>query len=195
MMLGDDVDGGAIPLVQAVVQRSVGGDVLDEQHGERADQFGRPVEPLGHPAELGDQVSGSVVRVGVVVGVAGVEHRVEQLLLGLEVMQQPGGGHPGLLGDLGQRGVAPAVARQQPLGHAEDPLPAVLALGEERRVGPRGARGCHGTPSFNQPSEHTVGRFVRCDKGLSEKSFDGAITPQVSGFVRPIAPRGRATWR
>ena len=31
-----------------------------------------------------------VVGVDVVVGVAGVEHRVEQLLLGLEVVQQPG---------------------------------------------------------------------------------------------------------
>ena len=50
--------GGAVPLVQAVVQRRVGGDVLDEQHGERADQFGCPVEPLGDAAELGDQVAG-----------------------------------------------------------------------------------------------------------------------------------------
>ena len=47
--LGEDVDGVAIPLVQAVVQRRVGRDVLDEQHGERADEFGGAVEPLGHP--------------------------------------------------------------------------------------------------------------------------------------------------
>ena len=88
--VGEDVDRGAIALVQAVVQRRVGRDVLDEQHGERADQFGCAVEALGHPAELGDQVAGLVVRVDVVVFVAGVEHRVEQLLLGLEVVQQPG---------------------------------------------------------------------------------------------------------
>jgi hypothetical protein len=70
-----------------------------------------------------------------VVLVAGVEHRVEQLLLGLEVVQQPGRRHPGFLGDLGQRGVAPSVAREQPLGHAENALPTVLALGEQRLVG------------------------------------------------------------
>ena len=101
-----------IPLVQAVVQWSVGRDVLDEQHRECADQFGRAVEPLGHAAELGDEVTGAVIRVGVVVVVAGVEHRVEQLLLGLEVMQQSRGRDPGFLGDLGQGGVAPPVACQ-----------------------------------------------------------------------------------
>ena len=73
----------------------------------------------------------------VVVGVAGIEHRVEQLLLGLEVVQQPGRADPGLLGDLRQRGVAPAVAREQTLGDGEDALFAVLALGEQRRVRPR----------------------------------------------------------
>ena len=53
-------------------------------------EFRRAVEPLGHAAELGEEVTGAVIRVGVVVVVAGVEHRVEQLLLGLEVVQQPG---------------------------------------------------------------------------------------------------------
>ena len=119
------------------MQRGVRRDVLDQQHRERADQLGGAFEPLGHPAQLGDQVAAAVIRVGVVVGVAGVEHRVEQLFLGFEVVQQTGGRDPGLLGDLGQRRVAPAVARQQPLGDREDALPAVLALGEERRVRPR----------------------------------------------------------
>ena len=84
----------------------------------------------GDPAELGDQVAGLVVGVDGVVFVAGIEHRVEQLLLGFEVVQQPGRRDAGFLGDLGQRGVAPSVAREQSLGHAEDPLSAVLALGE-----------------------------------------------------------------
>ena len=132
--VGDDVDRVAVPREQAVVQRRVGRDVLDQQHGERADQFGRAVEPLCHPPDLGDEVPGRPVGVRVVVGVAGVEHRVEQLLLGLEMMQQPGRGHPGFLGDLGQRGVAPAVARQQSLGHGENPLLAVVALGKKRGV-------------------------------------------------------------
>ena len=149
MISDENVDGAAIPLVQAVVQWSVGGDVLDEQHGEGADQLGCPVEPLWHADQLGDQVTGAVVRVGRIIGVAGVEHRVEQLLLGLEVMQQPGRRDAGFLGDLGQRGVAPAVAREQPLGHTENALPAVLALGEaESHRGAGGCRGCHRTPSF-----------------------------------------------
>ena len=104
----------------------------------------------------------------VVVGVTRIEHRVEQLLLGFEVMQQPGRRDAGLLGYLGQRGVAPAIARQQSLGHREDPLPAVLALGQKRGVRAMSARAksrrhlCSGhlTPSSNQPSEHTVGWFA-----------------------------------
>ena len=92
----------------------------------------------GTRLEFGDQIAGAVVRVDLVVGVAGVENGVEQLLLGFEMVQQPGGRHPGFLGDLRQRGVAPAVARQQPLSHSEYPLPAVLAFGEEARIGPWG---------------------------------------------------------
>ena len=84
------------------MQRRVGRDVLDQQHRERADEFGCAVEPLGHAAEFGDQVAGAVVRVDLVVGVAGVENRVEQLFFGFEVVQQAGGSHPGLLGDLRQ---------------------------------------------------------------------------------------------
>ncbi len=76
---------------------------------------------------------------GVVVGVAGIQHRVEQLFLGLEVMQQPGRRDAGFLGDQGQRRVAPAVAREQPLGDGQNPLPAILALGEECGVGPASA--------------------------------------------------------
>ena len=125
-----------IPLVQAVVQRSVGRDVLDEQHRERADELGGAVEPLGHPAQLADEVTGAVIRVDGVVGVARVEHGVEQLFLGLEVVQQAGRGHPGFLGDLCQGRIAPSVAREQPLGLGEDALPAVLTFGEQRIIGP-----------------------------------------------------------
>ena len=71
---------------------------------------------------------------GVVIEVPRVQHRVQQLFLGFEVMQQAGGGDPGFPGDLGERGVAPAVAREEPLGDLEDPLPPVLALGEQRVV-------------------------------------------------------------
>ncbi len=61
---------------------------------------------------------------------------MEQLLLGLEVVQQARRADPGLLGDLPERDTAPTIARQQPLRHGQDPLPAVLALGEERGVRP-----------------------------------------------------------
>ena len=40
-----------------------------------------------------------------------VDDGVQELFLGLEVVQQPCGADPGLLGDLRQRRVAPAVAR------------------------------------------------------------------------------------
>ena len=116
--------------------------------------------------DLGNQVAGPV-GVGLVVEVARVEHRVQQLFLGFEVMQQPSGSDAGLAGDLGQRRGAPAVARQEPLRDGEDPLLAVLTFGEKRVVPP-----CvgHRTPLTvggpNQPSEHTVGWFARCDKGL-----------------------------
>ena len=142
----DDVPGVAVALVQTVVQRCVGSDVLRQQHREGSDQLRGTFEALRDPAELGDQIA-RPVRVRVVVGVAGVQHRVEQLLLGLEVVQQPGGRHPGLFGDLRQRGGAPAVARQQTLGHGEDALSAVLTFGEQGRVGTRrGFGGCHSTP-------------------------------------------------
>ena len=86
----------------------------DQQHGERADQFGRPVEAIGDLSDLAEQIAGPV-GVGLVVEVARVQHSVQQLLLGFEVMQQSRGGDPGFAGDLGQRGVAPAVAREEPL--------------------------------------------------------------------------------
>ena len=44
----------------------------------------------GTRLSLGDEITGAVIRMDVVVGVAGVEHRVEQLFLGLEVVQQAG---------------------------------------------------------------------------------------------------------
>src|ERR1700747_3031964 len=93
----------------------------------------------------------------VVVGVADVEHRVQQLFLGCEVMQQAGGAHAGLAGDLGKGRAAPPVTGQQPLRNGQDPLLAVFALGPQGIVRP-----CirHRTPSSNQPSEHTVGLFL-----------------------------------
>ena len=119
----------------AVVQRSVGQDVLDQQHRERADKFGRPVEAFGDLGDLDEKVTGPV-GVRVVVEVTRVQHRVQQLLLGFEVMQQARGGDPGLAGDLCERRVAPAVARQEALRDLEDPLLAVLPFGEQRVVSP-----------------------------------------------------------
>ena len=142
---------------ETVVQRSVRVEVLRQQHAVGADQFGRPVEPIGDRGDLRDQVAGPV-GVRVVVGVANVEHRVEQLFFGFEVMQQPGRTDPGLPGDLGQRRVAPPVAGEQPLRHGQDPLFAILTLGPQRLVRP-----ClgHRTPLSNQPTEHTVGWLGR----------------------------------
>ena len=118
----------------------------DQQHGERAQQFGRPVEAIGDLSDLAEQIA-APVGVGLVVEVARVQHRVQQLFLGFEVMQQSRRGNPGFAGDLGQRRVAPAVARQEPLRDREDPLLAVLALGEKRVVSPCGG---HRTPSSDR---------------------------------------------
>ena len=117
---------------------------------------GRPLEPLGHPFQLLDDVARHV-HVGQVVGVAGVEHRVQKLFFGLEVMQQTSRGHAGFLRDLAERGATPAIARQQTLRHGEDPLPPVLSLGEERGVSPLIG---HETP-FNQPTERTLDWLAR----------------------------------
>ena len=100
-----------------------------------AHQFGRPVEPIGDRGDLRDQVAGPV-GVRVVIGVADVEHRVQQLFFGFEVVQQAGRTDTGLTGDLGQRRIAPPVAGQQPLRDGQDPLFAVLALGAQRVVRP-----------------------------------------------------------
>src|SRR5690606_19293352 len=98
---------------------------------------------------------------GIVVCIACVEHGVQQLVLGLEVMQQSRRRKPGFPRDLGKARAAPTILRQAPLGDAENQLPPVLTLGEERVVS---ALHCP-TPSCslpNQPTEHTLGWFSRC---------------------------------
>jgi hypothetical protein len=74
--------------------------------------------------------------VRLVIEVACVEHRVQQLLFGLEMMQQPRGGDTGFAGNLGKCCAAPAVAREEPLRDSEDHLLAILAFGEQRVVSP-----------------------------------------------------------
>jgi hypothetical protein len=51
-------------------------------------------------------------------------------------MQQARWGDPGFAGDLGERGIAPAIAREQALCDVENPLLAILAFGEQRVVSP-----------------------------------------------------------
>ena len=96
------------------------------------------------------------VRVCQIVGIAGVEHRVKQLLLRREVVQQARRGNAGLRGDLPERGAAAAVARQQALSHGQDPLPPVLTPSEERGIPPLIS---HLTPS-NQLNERTLVWFT-----------------------------------
>src|SRR5580698_1114900 len=64
------------------------------------------------------------------------KHRVEQLLFGREVVQQPRRAHAGLLRDLAQRGAAAAIARHHPLRHGQDPRSPLLALREKRGITP-----------------------------------------------------------
>jgi hypothetical protein len=97
--LGDEVDRAAIPAEETFTQRGLRVEVLNQEDDERPDQIGRPPEAFDDPADLlGDVTVG--VAVNVVVQVAGVEHRVQQLILGVEVMEQTGGADPGVPGDL-----------------------------------------------------------------------------------------------
>jgi hypothetical protein len=163
--LGDDLRRIPLPAHQSVVQGRVGGNVLRQQHSECAHQFGCPVEAVGDLSDLPEQIAESV-RMRVVVAVTRVQHRVQQLLLGFEVMQKARRGDSGFAGDLGERRVAPAVARQKPVRHHEDPLFAVLALGKKRLVRPYvGHRIPSSDRSANQPSEYTVGWFACRGKG------------------------------
>ena len=99
--VSDDVTRSLLPFQQTIVQWSVRLDVLDEQHREGADQFGRPDEPFCDPLDLLSEVTGAV-GVGVVIVIARIEHCIEQLLLGLEMMEQTGRRDADLPGDLRQ---------------------------------------------------------------------------------------------
>ena len=90
---------------------------------------------LGDALELRDEIAGRIV-LGEIVRVAGIEHRVQQLLLGLEMMQQAGRADPGLLRDLPECRAAASVPGEQPLCHGQDPLPTVFSLGQEGGIRP-----------------------------------------------------------
>ena len=104
------------------------------------------MKPIGDRGDFRDQVA-RPVRMRVVVGVADVEHRVQQLFLGVEVMQQAGGADAGFAGDLGKGRVAPPVTGQQPLRNGQDPLLAVFAFQPQESYGRVWAPG-----SFVQPT-------------------------------------------
>lgn len=76
-------------------------EVLDQQHGEYADEIRRALEPLGDPTEFDEDVA-TPVDGQFVIQITCFEYRVQQLILGLEMMQQPGLTDAGLLGDLRQ---------------------------------------------------------------------------------------------
>jgi hypothetical protein len=78
------------------MQGRVLGQVFGQEDREHADQFGRALEPLGHPRQLLDRVAAEI-RGGQVVDVSRVEHSVQQLLFGFEVMQQADRGDTGFL--------------------------------------------------------------------------------------------------
>ena len=74
--LGDDVERVPVPGQHAVVQRGVRKDVLDQQDGERADQFGSPGEAVGDLSDLVQEIA-SPVGVRLVIEVTRVQHRVQ----------------------------------------------------------------------------------------------------------------------
>ena len=84
-------------------------------------------------------------------------------------MQQARRSDAGFLGDLSQRGVASPLRASSRSATARMRCLRILAFW--RGACHRPMELTHGTPSSNQPSEHTLGRFPRCDKGLSEFNF------------------------
>jgi hypothetical protein len=110
--------------------------VFDQEHGEHADQIGSPVESLANPFHLPDHVHRQI-GMGVVVRIASLEYRMQQVLFGLEMMQQSGGGDPGLMGDLTESRAAPAIPGEQSLGDSKNPLTAILSPGQKSGIRPR----------------------------------------------------------
>ena len=156
--LGDYRDPIPEPAEKTIMQRSVWIEVFGLENCEHADQIRCPLVPLRDPLQLLDEIAVQV-RVCQVVGVAGVKHGVQQLFLGLEVVQQARRGHASFLRDLAERGAAPPVTGHQTLGHSQDALPPVLSLCEERGVSPLIG---HETPfNFNQPTERTLDWLAR----------------------------------
>ena len=157
------------------------------KHREGAHQLGCTIESLGDPADLGDEIA-RPVRVGVVISVARVEDGVEKLVLGFEVVKQTGGLTPASL----------AICANEVLRH---PLRATSRSATSRiralRSSPLASNAAYGLgdcsradtepPRSNQPSEHTVGRFGRCDKGL------GGIRSAHRRTAEPLPRRGRRT--
>ena len=166
--IGDYRHGIPVPAEKTIVQWSIWIEVFGLENCEHADQIGRPLVSLRDPVQLLDDVAFQI-RVRQVVGVAGVEHGVQQLLFGLEVMQQAGRGHASFLSDLAERGAAPSVTSHQALGHSQDALPPVLSLGEQRGISPLIG---HGAP-FNQPTERTLDWFGACLQGETATKFSG----------------------
>ncbi len=116
------------------MQRGVRVEALAQQHDERADHAGWPIEPLAHAAQLRLQVAVEIGD-GLVLRVAGIEHGVQQLLLGGEMVQEARRAHPGGPGDLAERCRPASARRHHAQRHLKYVLPAVLALGEQRLVG------------------------------------------------------------
>jgi len=166
--IGDYRHGIPVPAEKTIVQWSIWIEVFGLENCEHADQIGRPLVSLRDPVQLLDDVAFQI-RVRQVVGVAGVEHGVQQLLFGLEVMQQAGRGHASFLSDLAERGAAPSVTSHQTLGHSQDALPPVLSLGEQRGISPLIG---HEAPS-NQPTERTLDWLGSRLQGETATKFSG----------------------
>ena len=90
----------------------------------------------------------------------GFDDGVQQLFLGLEMMEQPSRADAGFPRDLPQAGTPTAVLRHQPLGSGQDALSPILAFGEEGGVSSLIG---HRTP-LNQPTERTLDWFAAGDK-------------------------------
>ena len=162
-------------------------------------------EPRGSPPGSGD-VAGPPVALG--------DHREEQLLLGAEVVEDPGGGDVDLVGHLGERPVAEAALGEHGDGGVDDRLPplrSTLRLAGELRpsaahgheVGDdaldalrRARSGRSGTPS-PRGCRRTRCRWTGASGGC--RTAAGRRGPSAPARTRPCrgrrSPRSRSSHR
>ncbi|MEZ5256813.1 MAG: hypothetical protein R2705_07950 [Ilumatobacteraceae bacterium] len=119
-----------------------GVEVLRRQHDVQAGQHGISGDEPGHGPHPAGQVGGAIAEAGqdrsAFPFLSLVDDVEQQPLLGAEVVQQPGVGHPDPFGELGDARTPEALGREQPDGFVDDLVTPILSARLSHPVvGPR----------------------------------------------------------